>query len=75
MSLRRIGRLTEGERFAVARRRARVGQMQLELESGVFQTIVSAFERGKVELPQDRVDELWSALERLAERQRERVSA
>ena len=60
---RLVPRMTEPERFMVLRRRAGITQPELEQATGIKQSRISAWERGAIALPPERVEQLWEAMD------------
>jgi hypothetical protein len=65
---RDIGPLEEWEVFGIARRRARVSQLDLAAESGITQPRISVWERTGVGMGEKRVARVWAALNTLVAR-------
>jgi transcriptional regulator with XRE-family HTH domain len=58
--------LEERELFTLRRRRAGVTQRDVALRAGTARPMVSAWERGRMELGADTRQKLWAALKELA---------
>lgn len=71
ISIRDIGELEEWERFGVARRRARVSQLDLTAESGVPQPYISNWETKGIGMNRDQIERVWTALAVLARQRNE----
>jgi transcriptional regulator with XRE-family HTH domain len=57
-----VGELEEREVFTLLRRRRGVTQADLERECGLRQSRISGWENGRVDLPREKVTELWEVL-------------
>lgn len=62
---RDVGTLEEWENFGVARRRAKVSQLDLAAASGVGQPRISTWEREGRALKPEEIERVWVALEQL----------
>lgn len=64
--VRALGRLEEREAFILWRRRHGITQGEAARSAGIIQPMVSGWEKGSYELPREKVDALWAAVDALA---------